>query len=100
MQFTEEHVNKIFQAHRFQYCVCAKSSGKFTLFKTAGNITPAYSTLKISCRDVIRVIQVLLCYGTKIVIPYPFFACKTVGRVDIANFTVDKANFKSLSILI
>jgi hypothetical protein len=31
--------------------------GKLTCFKTAGNINYAYSPLKISCRDVIRVIS-------------------------------------------
>jgi len=40
--------------------------------------------------------------GTKIIIliPDPFFECKTVGRVDIGKFTVNKANDKRLSILI
>jgi len=85
---------------QFSQAVCVKSSGKLTLFKTVGNINPAYCPLKISCRDVIRVIQVLLFYGTKIIIPYPFFVCKTVGRVDIAKFTVNKANVRRLSILI
>jgi hypothetical protein len=42
---------------QFSQAVCAKSSGKLTLFKTAGNINPAYPPLKISCRDIIRVIS-------------------------------------------
>jgi hypothetical protein len=83
---------------KFSQAVCAKSLGKLTLFKTTGNINPAYSPLKISCRDVIRVIFHF--YGTKIIIQYPFFVCKTVGRVDIAKFTVNKVNAKRLSILI
>jgi hypothetical protein len=41
---------------RFSPAVCAKSSGKLTL----GNINPAYSPLKISCRDVIRDISPFL----------------------------------------
>ena len=45
---------------QFSLAVCAKSSGKLTLFKTAGNNNPAYSPLKISCRDIIRVISSFL----------------------------------------
>ena len=46
-------------------------------------------------------VSFLLFYGDKkIIIPYPFFACETVGRVDIAKFTVNKANVKRLTILI
>jgi hypothetical protein len=45
---------------QFSQAVCAKSSGKLTLFKTAGNINPAYYPLKILCRDVIRVISSFL----------------------------------------
>jgi hypothetical protein len=44
---------------QFSQAVCAIFSGKLTFFKTAGNINPAYSPLKISCRDVI------LFYGDK-----------------------------------
>jgi hypothetical protein len=44
---------------QFSQAVCAIFSGKLTFFKTAGNINPAYSRLKISCRDVI------LFYGDK-----------------------------------
>jgi len=36
---------------QFSRAICAKSSGKLTLFKTVGNINPAYSPLKIFCRD-------------------------------------------------
>ena len=84
---------------QFSQAVCAKSSGKLTCFKTAGNINYAYSPLKISCRDVVGVISSFF-MGTKIIIPYPFFVYKTVGRVDIGKFTVNKANIKRLSILI
>jgi hypothetical protein len=42
---------------QFSQAVCAISSGKLTLLKTAGNSNPAYSPLKISCRDVIRFIS-------------------------------------------
>ena len=45
---------------QFSQAVCAKFSGKLTFFKTAGNINPAYSPLKISCRDVIRVMSSFL----------------------------------------
>ena len=31
-------------------------------------------------------------------IPYPFFVCKRVGRLDIGKFTVNKANVKSILI--
>ena len=36
---------------QFSQTICAKSSGKLTLFKTVGNINPAYSPLKISCHS-------------------------------------------------
>ena len=58
--------------------VCVKS------FKTAGNINHGYSPLRISCRDVVRVIFFFF-MGTKIIIPYSFFVCKTVGWVDIGH---------------
>ena len=84
---------------QFSQAVCAKSSGKLTLFKTAGNINPAYSPLKKN-PVVTSFTSFLLFYGSKINIQYPFFVCKTVGRVDIAKFTVNKANVKRLRILI
>ena len=83
---------------QFSQAVCAKSSGKFTCFKTARNINRAYFPLKISCRDVVRVISSFS--EKKIIIPYPFFVYKTVGRVDIGKFIVNKAYVKRLSILI
>jgi hypothetical protein len=45
---------------QFSQAVCAKSSGKLTLFKTVGNINPTDSPLKISCCYVIRVISSFL----------------------------------------
>ena len=44
---------------QFSQAVCAKSSGKLTLFKTVGNINPTDSPLKISCY-VIRVFSSFL----------------------------------------
>ena len=84
---------------QFSQAVCANCSGKLTLFKTAGNINPAYSPLKKTL-VVTSFASFLLFYGSKVNIPFPFFVCKTVGRVDIAKFTVNKANVKRLSILI
>ena len=45
---------------QFSQTICVKFSGKLTFFITAGNINPAYSPLKISCRNVIRVMSSFL----------------------------------------
>jgi hypothetical protein len=77
---------------QFSQAVCAKSSGKLTLFKIAGNNNRAYSPLKISCRDVICVISSLLWDKDNHTISLR--CLQNGGRMDIAKFTVNKANVK------
>ena len=60
-----------------------------------------YSIYGLSCSHILLTSFVLFIpffLGTKIIIPipYPYFECKTVGRVDIGKFTVNKANVKRL----
>jgi hypothetical protein len=79
---------------QFSQTVFAKSSGKLILFKTAGNIIPAYSPLKISCRDVIHVISSFLWDKDNHTISLLFFFAKLLGGWTLLNLLLTKLTLK------